>query len=51
MDRVQKVDEENRVISLVVTFAPTLTVIKMPNVSFLYFLLITTKQSQFRQNI
>ena len=36
-NRVQKVDEENRVISLVVILAPTLTVLKMPKSHFYTF--------------
>ena len=44
MDRTQKVDENNGVISLAIMFASRVTVIKMSKMAhFLYFVLLTAK--------
>ena len=52
-DRAQRVDKKNRVICLIIMFAPGVMVIKMLNMAhFLYFLLMPAKnQSQFGENI
>ena len=52
-DRVQRVDENNGIICLVIMFTSRFIAIKMSKVAhFLYFLLMTAKnQSQFGQNI
>ena len=44
MDKIQRVDEKNGVICLVVMFTPRVMVIEMSKMAhFLYFLLITEK--------
>ena len=46
MDRAQKADEKNGVISLVIVFIPSIMVNKMSNMAhFLYFLLMRAKKS------
>ena len=52
-DRAQRVDKKNRVICLIIMFAPGVMVIKMLKMAhFLYFLLMPAKnQSQFGENI
>ena len=51
-DRAQRVDKKNRVICLIIMFAPGVMVIKMLKMAhFLYFLLMPAKnQSQFAEN-
>ena len=51
--RAQRVDKKNRVICLIIMFAPGVMVIKMLKMAhFLYFLLMPAKnQSQFGENI
>ena len=53
MNRTQKADENNGVVSLAIMFASRVTVIKVSKIAhFLYFLLMAAKRySQFGKNM